>query len=170
MPTDVTAKLRALEIESFLVESVEVDPLRIQDHYVSIASQYAYWSHQHAVADRNLKLAKMEEDRTRAALSILHRQRLIANKVAKPTESQVAAEVLMDDEMCEVTRDRIEAEFEEKRLKGVTAALAIKNQSLMSLGAHVRKEMDGDPMVRRAYGQARELLREGREGRDDGGD
>lgn len=156
MPTDVTAKLRALHVEDFLIESLEVNPQKLQDHYTTIASQFAYWSHQHAIADQNVKLSKMEEQRTGAVLAITVRQRMLDANL-KPTESQVAAKVAIDDEMVEVQRDRIEAEFQEKRLKGVVAALAIKNQSLMSLGAHVRKEMDGDPLVRQAYANARAL-------------
>ncbi len=151
--TDASDKLAALDVEAFLVESVNVDPLRIQDHYCEVPAQFAYWSHQYALADRGLKLAKMDEERTRATLALAHRQRLV-DAGLKPTESQVEAKVATDPEMTDVTRERIEAEFQERRLKGVVSAVAMKSQSLMSLGAHVRKEMEGDPQVRRAYANA----------------
>lgn len=151
--SNVTQMLRDLDVEEFLVESVEVDPMLIQDHYTTIASQFAYWSHQYALADKNMKLAKMEEERCHATSAIRHRQ-VMLDAGLKVTEAQVEAKVVTDPEMIDLAKERIEAEFQRERLRGVVNALSIKNQSLMSLGAHVRKEMEGDPLVRKAYANA----------------
>lgn len=158
MPTEVTDKLRALKVEEFLVESVEIDPQDIQRHFATVAATYAYWSHQYAEADRNLKLSKLEEERTHAVLAIKHRQEML-DRGLKPTESQVEAKVVNDPEMVELTRERIEAEFQRERLKGVVNAVALKGQSLMSLGAFVRKELENDPAVRAAWAVAKDARR-----------
>lgn len=144
---DEINKLKALKVEEFLIESVEIDPLRIQEHYVSIAAQYAFWSHKFADAERIRDLTKVEEARVRGTLELKHRQDML-DAGAKPTESQIAARVNLDPTLFDITTELVEASFHVTRLKGVLQALSIKNQSLMSLGAHVRQEMQGDPLLR----------------------
>jgi hypothetical protein len=72
----------------------------------------------------------------------------------------VESAVEMDQRNFDAKMRAIEAEVDEKRLRGVLDAVRTKRDMLISLGAHVRIEMEHDPVIREEV-RGRRLVREG---------
>jgi len=151
------AKLFDMEVDEFLRKSVSVEPLAINEEYVELPAALAYWNARYADALREHLKAKMVLDRTEAKLRIECREMLAAE--GKVTESMIDAAVERhpDIEIAKLTS--IEAEVEKVRISGVAEAVRAKKDMLISLGATMRAEMDGDPSIRKQHNDAEFLRR-----------
>lgn len=140
-------KINELEVDDFLHDCVNVDPLFVKEEFTRVAYDLAYWNERYAVAYRAWLKAKINERRTLAFADARIRARFTDEGV-KPTEPMVAAEVSVDDAVYAAQLASMEAEVEKVRLHGVVDAVRSKKDALVSIGAHVRAEMAGDPAIR----------------------
>lgn len=142
------AKLRDRDIEQYLAESVVIDPLALQEEFVRMPSDIAYWNERYSDAYRASLLAKAELERAEAILTIQTREELILNGNARPTELVVTSTVTNDARYQAARGTYVEAEVERVRVNGILDALRTKREMLVSLGAHIRAEMRGEPTIR----------------------
>jgi hypothetical protein len=131
----------------FLRESTGVDPLQLQPEYVRLSSDLAAWNARYADALDSYLEADMALDTTEARLYIEWRERLL-DEGSKSTESVLKARVGTDPRYTAARLAMINAEVQKVRVQGVVRAIEAKKEMLISLGAHVRKEMEGNPKIR----------------------
>lgn len=136
-----------VDLEDYLRECVKIEPLAIQEEFVRIPADLAYWNSRYAQALRAHLMAKIDLDVTRAKLQPIVRLAL-QEAGAKVTESQVDAAIESHDSYVEHRRRVADAEVAKNELFGSLDAIRAKKDMLMSLGAHLRVEMEGDPVMR----------------------
>jgi hypothetical protein len=147
-----------IEVEQYLKECVKIEPTVIEEEFIRLPADLAHWNEREAVALRAHLTSKIEVDRAYATAQIIERERL-AMEGGKPTEARVAAAVELNKDYNEARVRAVEAEVERARLRGVVMAISAKREMLVSLGAHVRKEMESDPVLREQV-RANRLQRE----------
>lgn len=158
MSSSSTKKIHDLDVDEYLADCVQVYPEALQEEYVRIPADLAYWNARNSAANRNHLVTKMNRERTVARLQIETRAAFeVAGK--KATEALVDATVTMSDEYGVARMAEIEAEVEKAKLSGVVDAIRAKRDMLISLGAHVRAEMQGDPSLRE-MSRGRKLVNE----------
>ncbi len=161
--------INGLDIEQYLYDSVSITPEALSEEFARVSLDLAYWNHQYAERTREYRMAEITQKRTRAMLYIKHRLRLqeeaIAEaaegdggvdakgkpkpvKVERVTEAQVDSAVLLDDDMVVCDTNLITTEVEREKARGVLDAVRAKREMVVSLGAHIRAEMAGDPILR----------------------
>lgn len=141
-----TELLHDLSVDQYLAQSVTVEPLQLEEEFVRLPADLAYWHARAADALRDYQMSKLEQDKTEANLRIVVREHIIATG-GKPTESQVESGVMLRPEYSEARARTIEAEVEYQRLRGVCEAVRVKRDALVALGQQARAEMS-DPVVR----------------------
>ena len=132
MPTDVV---------KFLSESVHIDYLDLKAEFIKVPSQTSYWNAQFADAHKAYLVAKILDKQVFAALWSGGEGRV----------DDIKAEIENSMKMKTSRARLIEAEYERERLKGVCEAVRTKKEMLISLGAHVRAEMDNEPRIKEAH-------------------
>jgi hypothetical protein len=145
--------------DEYLRSCVHILPEALEEEFVRLPTDLAYWNGKYAEASREHLVAKMEMDRLRARLLIEHREKLMLTNT-KVTESMVESAVEQDETYGAGRLRLIEAEVEKVRLHGALDAIRTKRDMLISLGAHVRAEMAGDPHLREEA-RGRRLSRDG---------
>lgn len=141
------AKLHDMDVDDYLAQAVGIDPLAIQEEYVRVPAELAYWNCKYAEAVNRHLRAKHHLEVTEAQLRFLCRDAL-EEAGRKVTESTVDSAMLRHSSYEPARFAAIEAEVEVKRLAGVVDAVRTKRDMLVSLGAHVRAEMQHDPVIR----------------------
>lgn len=141
-----TELLHDLSVDQYLAQSVTVEPLQLEEEFVRLPADLAYWHARAADALREYQMSKLEQDKTEANLRIVVREHIIATG-GKPTESQVESGMVLRPEYSEARARTIEAEVEYQRLRGVCEAVRVKRDALVALGQQARAEMS-DPVVR----------------------
>lgn len=133
--------------DEYLRSSVEVDGSNIREEYMRVSADVAFWSNQFAHAHRRMLLAKILLERASAGAYLVERE-TAEDMGKKVTEAMIDARVRSDPDVQRAEAELVEAEFERERLKGVTEAIRAKRDMLVSLGATMRAEMQGDPSLR----------------------
>ena len=144
------------ELMQRLREAVKIEPMAIEEEFIRMPADLAYWGEQYAQATNAHLQQKASFARLEAKLRRAARQKLIDAGV-KPTESQVEAEVVGSIEHEEGLDALNDAETHALRLKGVVEAIRTKRDMLIQIGAHLRAEMERDPMVRERRNAARHV-------------
>ena len=142
-----TKKLHDLDMDAYLVDCTTIYPETLQEEYVRLPADLAYWSARFADALREFLRLKLKADRMEAQVRIEHRERLSTGG-GKVTESMVDAAVETDPRLHEAQDAALVAECEKVRLYGVLDSIRAKRDMLQSLGAQVRAEMEHDPITR----------------------
>lgn len=124
--------------------ATQVDPLQLKKEFVEIASLLATFNEQYAEALRKHLRAKRRKEETYARVYLEKRE----TTEEKLTEGMLKAMVESDEEYEMACRWAIDAEIEKVRAGGRCEALRAKKDALISLGAHVRAELSGDPKLR----------------------
>lgn len=62
------AKLREIEVEDFLARSVEIEPMMLEEEFVNMPSQFAYWNARLSEANKAFLKAKIARDQTAARI------------------------------------------------------------------------------------------------------
>lgn len=159
-------KIHDMEVDLYLKDCVTIAPEAIQEEFVRVPADIAYWGELYANALRAWKIAKLTSEKMIAMLNIEHRERLIEGGVAKPTVDAVKSAVVQDDRY-EVTKlAEIEAEAAHASLRSRCQAIAAKKDMVQSLGAQLRVEMGHDPTVRDAVRATRQISEMTEEERD----
>jgi hypothetical protein len=155
-----------VEVDAYLYDSVNVEPEALDEEFIRIAADLAYWNERYARAHKAHLLAKLDAERAEAVLLLEVRETALtewrAAKLAsagakdkgesagrEPAGEIVRARMVSDPRYHEVRLAELEAEVERTRLRGVVSALEAKKDMLQSIGAKLRSEMS-DPLLRSA--------------------
>lgn len=158
------AKLHDLDVDDYLESCVSLYPETLNEEFVRLPADIAYWTHRFGEALRAHLRAKMEAERTRSRLRMEHRVRLegvkdpTTGKPAKATESMVDAAVDTDPAWEATRLAEIEAEVERVRLQGVCRALETKGHMVTALGNQILADKRSDPSLRERSRDATENL------------
>lgn len=147
------------ELEQRVRECTDIFPEAIQEEYVRLPSDLAYWNKQYAEAQRVELKAKARAKRARADAQLRIRQEA-ADDGRKMTDKIAEAETEIDADVAEAEDFYADAVADRSRLYGVVDAVRAKKDMLVSLGAHVRAELEGDPSLR-AEARNRRVARDG---------
>lgn len=158
------AQLHDIEVDEYLAASVQVEPLALQEEFVKLPSDLAYWGERYARAWRAFNLAKIKRDRVAADLHTSLREALFEASKASATEAatsggkvkvsakaptvgDIDAAVLVHPDMVAAEQEVLDTEVEKVRLWGVLEAIKCKKDMLVQLGAQARAEMQGNPLI-----------------------
>ena len=168
------AQLHDMEIEDYLFQCVDIEPLALEEEFIRIAPDLAYWNHQFSEAVREYSRSKflreqaaarlhgemreelMDAAKAAAKLAIEDGAKASTVKVKSPTVSDIESAVLTHEDYVEVRDREIEAEANKSRLYGIVDAVRTKRDMLVQMGANRRAEMQGDPTIRTEAKAARE--------------
>lgn len=145
--------LNGMTIEQYLWDSIHIEPLALQEEYVRVPSDLAYWNAQYSDAFERLQRAKLSLDLGLARLNAEHRE-LLGVGGKKTTEAMVDAAVALDPEFERLRLEVIVAESQTKKLYGFVDAVRSKKEMIISVGAQLRAEMGGDPSLRAEHASA----------------
>lgn len=148
MPT-----LHDVQVDDYLHDCVNTDPLKLDDEFVRLPADLAYWHHRSAEALKKFQLSKLDTKRLEARLRIEVREQQLAEG-KKPTESTVDAAVETSEEMYEARCALVHLEATYERLRGIVDAVRVKKDMVIALGNQIRAELS-DPIVRAAYADKR---------------
>lgn len=142
--------------------AVNIDPLFLKEEFVRIPGDLAYWNSQFAKAHREFLLAKLRANEIASTQRIILR----ADNVRKLTVDDMNSLVDEDIDVRTARADLVEKEYERERIKGIVDAIRTKRDMVVSLGAHIRIEMGGDPMIRDQHRQYSESRRRSHDDED----
>jgi hypothetical protein len=148
-----------IEIDQYLKRAVQIEPMALEEEFVRLPADIAYWNERHSHALREYLAAKIDREQIfgrlltnpefHATLQILIGKR--------PTVEQLKGAISCHDDYAAARLHENEADVERQRLRGCIDALAAKRDMIVSLGAHIRLEMMHDPIVRRNMTRLREV-------------
>ncbi len=143
----IAAPAGIVDVQEYLRDCVRIEPLVIEEEYVRLPADLAYWNARYSESVQAFLTEKMNSEEHEARQRILHREMLLAAG-GKATESQVEAAVLCDPSMREARLRYITAEARKHHVAGIVDAIRTKRDMLISLGAHMRAELQGDPVLK----------------------
>lgn len=132
--------------DAYLKECTDIVPEAIHEEYVRLPADLAYWNAQYAAAQKAHLSAKVEFDILERELYPVIRAQL--EQGGKVTEKMVDSALAQSEAWQDAKRLVASTEAEKLRLYGVLDAVRSKRDMLISLGAHLRSEMEGDPRLR----------------------
>jgi hypothetical protein len=157
-------RLHDLEIDDYEHRCVHVDPDQIKEEFCRVSADLAYWNARVSAALEVFLQAKSDYDEVGARQYLVARERLILSHVPDPdvkpkdkekvprvTEPMIDAYVTTSDEVRAARLSMVKAEAQHARLRGVAEAVRSKRDALVSLGATLRAELEGDPMLRKLH-------------------
>lgn len=139
--------LHDMEVDKYLHDCVSVYPETLNEEYVRVGADMAYWGHKYASARKAVLEARAALKKFTAKLYLDTRERL-AKAGTKVTEALLDAEVESSQLLLDQRLRLAEAEYDCDRVEGVLDAIRGKKDMLVSLGATQRAEMDSDPITR----------------------
>lgn len=156
-PQTVDDLVRELPDEIFDVANI--DPLQLQREFAQLPALMAYWNermsqsiaaHLTSKAEREAEMG-MADMRVRDQLATAAAEaKANGTTVPKVTEAAVRANIELDEGYLARRSAEIAAEVEKLRIRGLCDTIKTKASMLISLGAHIRAEMSGDPSVKAA--------------------
>ena len=132
----------------YLDDCVKVEPVALEDEFIRLPGDLAYWSERYADAYEMFLDAKLVRERVYAELTMKHRDRLSLTSKGRVTVGEIEAAVILDADYLEAKTNENAAESNKIRMHGIVEALRAKRDMLISVGAHQRAEMDHDPSIR----------------------
>ena len=118
-------KLHDLEIEDFLHECVEVDPLLLDDEFARMPADMAYWAARYAESIKRFLHAEHARKKVQASV-------WIEERAQGGTIDDVKSRVALSSAHIEATLEEIDAEAEKERLRGVVEAIRTKRDMLIA--------------------------------------
>ena len=134
--------------EKYLKDCVTIEPLAIQEEYVRLPSDLAYWNAQYAEAQKELQVAKVDLDVLERELYAVVRNELEQGAGKRVTEKMIEAGMGQSSVWVDAKKRVATAEGDRAKMYGILDAVRTKKEMLISLGAHLRIEMAGDPVLR----------------------
>lgn len=138
-------KLKAVQ------DAVAIEPLAMQEEFIRIPADLSHWNAQYTDVLKRYLIAKAQDEETWARVWLETREALLLD--GKATEKLIECKALTNPDYQKVHLALIEVEVEKARVLGVVDAIRSKKEMLISLGAQIRSEMEGDPALRREYKQ-----------------
>lgn len=136
------------DLHEYLRQSVRIDPIALEEEYVRLPADIAFWNERYAAVYRLYLERRLIARQVEAELSREHREYLTAANKGRVTVGEVEHEVVLDPSYQRAKASEAEAEAEVKRLYGILDALRTKRDMLISLGATIRQEKQNDPVLR----------------------
>lgn len=134
-------------------DAVQIEPLAMQEEFVRIPADLSHWNAKYTEALKAFLLAKARAEEIWARVWLTTREALLAD--GKATEKLIEAKAQGDEDYQKAHLALIEAEVEKARVMGVVDAIRAKKEMLISLGATIRAEMEGDPLLKREMRDSR---------------
>lgn len=134
----------------YLKECLELSPVAIQAEFCRMASDVAFWNEEYRKVYKTFWVKKVEFERLESRLS-LETRTMLENADSKTRVTEALVESTMKAGSQEWIKGRlelVEADCERVKLLGILESLRDKKDMLVSLGAHLREEMAGDPMLK----------------------
>lgn len=141
-----TKQLYDEDIDEFLYDCVQVEPMALQEEFVRVSSDLAYWSAKYSLAYKQKLLSEVRRKQITARQYFAIKEQLIKD-IGKAIQKDVDHKLELDEEVQKAKAEEIEAEFEKERLKGILNAITSKRDMLISVGAQIRAEMAQDPFI-----------------------
>jgi hypothetical protein len=132
--------------ESYLRDCVTIDENQVEKEYVRISSDLAYWGQKYVDAHQVYLMAKLTVEETRSRLYLIAREKGKEGKA--PSEATLTALVDSDESMHQVRLELVIAEVKRAKLHQVCEAIRAKKDLVVQLGASLRAQMQGDPVLR----------------------
>lgn len=125
----------------------EIDSAQMDVEFTNLPGELARFSELHVEASESAEIADHELDvlEARLSLDIREHAKLLGEK---PTVDFIAAKMKVKPEWQAAKRASIQARADEMRAKGIVNAVVAKREMLISLGAHIRAQLQGDPSTR----------------------
>ena len=138
--------LADLNVDSYFKSCAETDPLHVEQAFIRLPSEFAYWAELQNRAFNTFSRAHLNMKRVAARLAVECREILEAQK-GKATESMVGGAVTLHQDMQDAENEELAAECEMKRLQNYVDTMRMKKDALNNVSANLRKEMERDPGV-----------------------
>jgi hypothetical protein len=152
------AKLRDIEVDDYYKQCIDFEPQLIDEEFTRLSGDLGYWNELLADAAKALLLAEWEDKKAEAKLYLLFKEPHEGKK--PPTEAAVDAAIKCDPNYEKVHLAYIEAQYEHTQISGRVKTISKKSEMLVSMGAQIRQERDGDKRIlERSFAErrAREL-------------
>lgn len=143
----MTKKQKEPTPDEYLKSCVTIEQADLQGEFVRVSSDLSYWNHRYAESCKRLLLAELARKKLHAALWLENKVDTLGKSGKAPTLDDLKAMVELDINYREAKAEEIEAEVEKEELRGVVEAIRTKKEMLISLGAHIRAEMNGNPQI-----------------------
>ena len=138
------------EIDKYQRDCTNIEPLALQEEFVRVPADMAHWNGKYADAFEDYEQSKLHTRRLESLIQIEVRDRL-ARDGGKTTEKAVESAVAGDPRLQAAEDEQLRTEVQLVRLKGVCEAVRCKREMIVSLGAHVRSEMQMDPIIKNQH-------------------
>lgn len=182
------AKLYDMDVDDYLYSTVNLEPLAIEEEFVRLPADLAYWNMRYAKALEALLRAKRDRDLLERRHYMEGREILMGKareaadtaaseaadmveggkkkasvkvSVKAPTVGDIESYATTHPEVLAAREAEIVAEVEKVKLQGIVDAVRAKKDMLIQVGARQRTEMESDPSLReqaRVAGLKREGL------------
>jgi hypothetical protein len=136
-----------VSVTKYLRECVTIEPLALEEEFLRVPADLAYWGARFADAQKEAALAKLHRDEVEAAIDKEHRSDAAAMG-EKVTEKVISSRVQTDERMKAIELSLIDAEALAMRTKAFADAVRAKKDMVIALGSQVRAEMAADPSIR----------------------
>lgn len=162
-------RLNDLPIEDYLKDAIQIVPEALEEEFIRVPADIAYWNERHSVALRQHLEAKIERERIQGELLTdpEFAEELEARLGKKPTVDQLKGGMTTSRRYITARLAEASAEAERARLRGCVEAVASKRDMLISLGAHVRLEMQHDPVLRSRMAGLRDMAEHNEDSNDE---
>lgn len=140
--TKITVKgTNGKSVEIDIADILSINDADISKEFVQQPALYGFFSVLLARAERDAALADLQKDQEYAMADASVREELEMSGI-KSTEAMVKNMVMTDAEYAAAVAKKVEADYEQKVLKALSSALQQRAEMLISLGAHLRHEID----------------------------
>ncbi len=172
-------ELRDLEVIEYAIECVDLEPLSLEEEFVRLPADLAYWNERLSRSAAEYQRAKFYREQVAARLHVELREELmqaardVADKAAEeaaasdskkkakvsvkpPTIDDIKSAVTTHEEYVGARELEIEKEQEKSSAYGIVDGIRSKRDMLIQIGANRRAEMQGDPQLRTETKEVRE--------------
>lgn len=131
-------------VEEYLRASTQINEFALQEEFLRLPADIAYWNTQYAEAHKANLIAKL--DREKAWAAAVKAARVVLSPKGPsggkgPTVADVEAEALEDPNYTQAKLWEIHTEVEKVKLSGTLDSLRAKQSMLITIGANQRAEL-----------------------------
>jgi len=135
------------DLDQYALDCVKIEPLALEEEFVRLPSDLAYWNNRYAEVYRYWQERKHIKETMAHTLGAFFREQLSVTSKGRVTVAEVEEQVTLSEDFKQARAKELHGEVEKIRVQGVCEALRAKKDMLVSLGAHMRAEM-GDMTMR----------------------
>jgi hypothetical protein len=151
------AKLRDIEVDDYYKACIDFEPALIDEEFTRLSGDFGYWNEKLADAGKEVLLCEWQEKKTEAQLYLQFKEPAEGKK--PPTEAAVEAAIRTHPNYEAVHLKHIEAIYAHSQLQGRVKTISKKADMLVSMGAQLRQEREGDKRImERSYAERRARL------------